>query len=477
MAAVAAAAAGDGAHSVGASLKTAGLISCLMTGILSGCAGTPDLRPVNGPLLNVETPSQKSEWARGFDVEGDVVMLSLSGGGARASAFSLGVLQELRDMQARDGERLIEKVALVTAVSGGAVTAAWFGLNGPDKLDEFRPVMLDKDWEREINQSFLVPNNVARVWQGGMNDREKLAGWLDREVYGGATMVAMSGGPRIVLNGTELFTGAPFAFTQTYFNTLCSDVSGVLVADAVATSMAVPIFFRPGILQAFNGANACAEPGWVRRAMADRGGSILTRETARAVRAWRDPQRVKYLHVADGGVIDNFGVSSLIVMDEAMGGELGPFSKQDAVQMRSLTFAVVNAEKPDVVRWPLEAGGPNGPEGVGALLDLSIDASKRMALDAFGARLEDWERNLVAFRCGLDAGEARQLGASEDWDCADFTVTLDEISFHDLGAVEGAALGDLATAVSLPADQIDRLIAGGRRAVRENSALQALSAD
>ncbi len=443
--------------------------------ILGGCAGTPDLSPVNGPLLAQSRVEAADDWSRGFGVEGDVVMLSLSGGGARASAFSLGVLQELRDTPSRDGARLIDEVALVTAVSGGAVTAAWFGLNGPEHLDGFRPAMLDKDWARELNQSLLAPNNLARAWQGGLNGRSKLAGWLDREVFSGATMVAMGGGPRIVINGTELFTGAPFAFTQLYFDTLCSDVSGVLVADAVATSMAVPIVFRPSVIRSFNEGCSAREPQWVGRLLEDRRRSILARETARAVRAWRDPERVGYLHVADGGVIDNFGVASLIVMDEATGGDLGPFSAEDAVRMSSLSFVVVNAEKPDVADWPLDARGPTGPESVGALLDLSIDASKRMALDAFSARLADWERRLVDFRCGLTAEEAERMGADDAWDCRAFEARLDVISFHDLGEEESAVLGDMATAVSLPGGKIDALIAGGRRAARENSVFQGLA--
>lgn len=445
--------------------------------LVAGCAGAPDVSPVNGPLLAQPRIAGDGDWASGFGVEGDVIMLSLSGGGARASAFSLGALQELRDTPARDGGRLIDEVALVTAVSGGGVTAAWFGLNGPEQLDGFRTAMLDKDWGSEIHQSLLSPNNLARVWAGGMNDRSNLAGWLNREVYGGATMIAMSGGPRIILNGTELFTGAPFAFTRTYFDAICSDVSGVLVADAVATSMAVPVFFRPSVLRSFNADCTAAEPAWVERELDNRNGSILTRETARAIRAWRDPGRVGYLHVADGGVIDNFGVASLIVMDEAAGGELGPFSREDAVRMRSLAFIVINAEKPDVAEWPLQARGPNGPEGVGALLDLSIDASKRMALEAFAAKLEDWERSVTAFRCGLSADEAQALGAGEGWRCDDLSMTLDVISFHDLGEDEGGALGDMATAVSLPASQIDALIAGGRRAIRENPSIRMLSAN
>lgn len=453
-----------------------GKLACGMLALAAGaCIGVPDATPVNGPMLTSSRIEVDDEWTRGFGVDGDVVMLSLSGGGARASAFSLGVLQELRDSPARGGGRLIDEVALVTAVSGGAVTAAWFGLNGPENLDEFRPAMLDKNWGNELHQSLLAPRNLARAWQGGINDRSDLAGWLDREVYKGATMVAMRGGPRIILNGTELFTGAPFAFTQMYFDTVCSDASGVLVADAVATSMAVPIFFRPSVIESFNEDCAAAEPAWVDRILKDRTRPILARETARAVRAWRDPSRVGYLHIVDGGVIDNFGVASLIVMDEAADGELGPFSPEDAVRMRSLAFVVVNAEKPDSVDWPLQARGPSGPESLGAILDLSIDASKRMALDAFAGRLADWQRSVISYRCALSQAEAKALGAAEGWDCSAFEATLDVISFHDLGEVEGADLGDFATAVSLPEDQIGALIAGGRRAVRENSVLQAMT--
>ena len=59
----------------------------LCAALLAGCAGTPDTTPVNGPLLASSRVQPQADWARGFGVEGDVVMLSLSGGGAWRQAL------------------------------------------------------------------------------------------------------------------------------------------------------------------------------------------------------------------------------------------------------------------------------------------------------------------------------------------------------------------------------------------------------
>ena len=85
--------------------------------------------------------------------------LALSGGGARAASFSLGVLLQLRDMKGADGRALIEKVALITSVSGGSTIAAWFGLHGSKGLDGFRAAMLDKDWQSQLHTTFMSTDN------------------------------------------------------------------------------------------------------------------------------------------------------------------------------------------------------------------------------------------------------------------------------------------------------------------------------
>src|SRR6476646_2658532 len=89
--------------------------------LVAGCATASAPEPVNAPALSASTLAPNA------DLDGDVMALAFSGGGARAAAFSLGALQGLREMRAADGRTLLDHVRLVTAVSGGSITAAYFG--------------------------------------------------------------------------------------------------------------------------------------------------------------------------------------------------------------------------------------------------------------------------------------------------------------------------------------------------------------
>jgi predicted acylesterase/phospholipase RssA len=438
--------------------------------VSAACATSPDV-PVNARLL-AAPPAAAEE----IGVEGDAIALAFSGGGARAASFSYGVLLALKDLRGPDGRRLIDRVALVTAVSGGAITAAYLGQHGPDDLDNFRKVALDKDWAAKLHTSPFWPGNWVSLYDGGLNGPDKLADWLDAEVFAHGKMRDLRmAGPRIVINATELFTGAPFAFTPTYFNAICSDLPGLRIADAVAASMAVPVAFRPIIVEAFGENCPAPQPGWVAGAATDRSAPVLLRETARAFERYRDPTRMKYLHLADGGVVDNFGLASLITIRHAANTPWGPFSQRDAVKLKRLTFIVVNAEVTITGDWPLKAHGPNGPQLIGQALDISINANKRMALDAFSGMLNDWKRDLIDYRCKLSPAEASALGAPAGWKCDDLDFRLDMISFADLAPDQYKLLGAAPTAVSLPKELIDAAIAGGRRAIEINPLVKDLT--
>ena len=61
------------------------------------------------------------------------VILTFSGGGTRAAAFSYGVMEALRDTEIRwKGEKkaLLDEVDIISSVSGGSFTAAYYALHG-----------------------------------------------------------------------------------------------------------------------------------------------------------------------------------------------------------------------------------------------------------------------------------------------------------------------------------------------------------
>lgn len=435
---------------------------------LAGCA-TPARNPINAPAAHNAAPAEP------LSLEGDVIALAMSGGGARAAAFSLGVLQGLREMPAGDGRTLLDHVALVTSVSGGSITAGYFGQHGPAGLDTFRAAYLDKDWAAQLHLSPLWPANWVRAMNGGLNGEDKLADWLDAEVFAGGRMrdLARPGHPRIWLNSADLYNGTPFAFTPLYFDAICSDLASVRIADAVAASMAVPVAFRPILVEPYP-QRCAAPPAWESAALADRGSTALLRETAQAFVAYRNPARMRYVHLVDGGIIDNLGLSSLSVMRRAAATPYGPFTPRDAVRVRRMTFLVVNAEMVRDVDWQMRADGPTGAETLSTAFDVSIEAANRAAYDNFRQMIADWQRELRAYRCALSAEEvARLRGGLDGWVCDDLHFVVDMISFADLDEARRRQLGLAPTAVSLPPASIDALIAGGRDLVQANAAARA----
>ncbi len=439
------------------------LAAVLFAWVLTACATGA---PVNAPALASRAPHVERE----VDAGEDVIVLALSGGGARAASFSLGVMQGMRAMRARDGRALLDHIVLISSVSGGSILSAYYGLHDADGLDTFRAAYLDKQWRLNSTLSPVSWWNAAR---GGVNGPNRLADWLDREIYQGARFAALRG-PRIALNAADLYNATPFAFTNFYFDGVCSELSSVRVADAVAASMAVPMAFRPVLVEAFPG-DTCPEPDWIAPALSDRHAPEFLRMTARAFRNYRAPQRQRYLHLVDGGVVDNLGVTSLSVAHAALGAP-APLTPREAVRARRIVFLVVNSEYIRARDFQLDAASPGGGEMLYSSLDIATDAAKRAALDAFRANLPEMADALRHYRCSLTPREVRALrGSTEGWACSDLAVSLEVIAIADLPPAQYEALIGTPTLVSLPPEIVDALIAGGRAAATGNAALQALS--
>lgn len=438
---------------------------------LAGCATTPEPRVINQPAS-----APLATASNDLPLEGDVMVLAFSGGGARAAAFSLGALEGLRDMRAADGRALIDHVRLVSGVSGGSILAAYFGQHGAAGVDSFRAAYLDKNWAGALHTSPYSPLNWARALRGGVNDRTKLADWLDREVFAGGTMsqVWNGSGRQVWINATDFYNGTTFAFTPPYFSALCSDLGSVRIADAVAASMAVPVAFSPVLAAPYP--DRCGALDWVARAADDRAAPAGVRRTAQAFRNYRDPERQKYLHLVDGGVLDNLGLTALSLAHQTADTPIGPLTPRDAVRLRRMTFLVVNSEKIRATNWQRTPQGPSGVEVAETLADLIIESPNRSSYDLFRGLVRDWEKEVRAYRCSLSQDDvARLRGDVAGWDCAGVHFAVDMVSFSDLDSAATAKLGAAPTKVSLPHDVIDALIAGGRAGVQRNPSVLALT--
>ena len=108
-------------------------VSTLMSGCASRIWNEPLLEPnKDNYFFANHLPKQNS--AETF------VVLAFSGGGTRSAAFSYGLLEKLRDTEVTiDGKsvRLLDEVDVISSVSGGSYTAAYYGLFGEQIFEDF----------------------------------------------------------------------------------------------------------------------------------------------------------------------------------------------------------------------------------------------------------------------------------------------------------------------------------------------------
>lgn len=449
-------------------------LAVLAAWLLAACA-TPtfDNAPRNLPV----TPAFVAQAAAPRDIVGQhVIGLSLSGGGLRAAAFSLGVVQALAGMDGQSVD-VFDDLTFVSSVSGGSLVAAYVGLYGRDGLQHFRERVLLQDLERDLRLDWLSPTNLLRLMAGGLNDRSNLARRLDAEVFGGATFadLARRNKPDVWINATDLYHRTPFPFTPPVFLALCSDLSTMPVSEAVAASMAVPLVFAPVVLRTYP--ESCLTPLPPLAAHLHDTAGIATdtvASVAKAIRDYREPTRVRYIKLSDGGLTDNQGLASILVARSLSGTPHGPLTEADAVRLRRMLFLIVDVGRAPAGDWVLQAQGPGGLDIGIAAADAAIDSATRLSATAFRDMARRWQDDLVRFRCGLDAERVQSLlPKGEPWICDDLRIVVETLSPEALEPARAARLRAMPTRLVLSASQVDEAIAAGRDAARASPALRA----
>lgn len=453
-------------------VKLAAAFGCALA-VLCGCASTANL-PFNKPETLSDTPPP-----RNVNVQRDGMMLGLafSGGGTRAAAFSYGVLKELDATTIQTSSQttttLYDRISFISGVSGGSVLAAYVGLRNRAALADFRERFLLKDAEENLStRASLI--NLGRALGGGVNEAAHLTGWLDDNLYHGATLGQLESGqqPRVYIYASDIYNSQPFVFSRSTFQALCSDYESYPVSQAVAASAAVPFVFSPIVVESF--AQDCKQPlpSWVEKA-AKRDDATTTKAVAQALQRYRDANVIRYVKLVDGGVTDNFGVSGFIVDHERGETPYAPLTEQQAVNLQRALVLVVNAGQEPAGDWARNLEGPGGADLVRAVTDTMIKSSSRAAFDAFRQTFKVWRDDLVRWRCRLSMAQIEKLrGTLKGWRCNDVSFYVGELAFDQLGPVRSKELSAIPSRFKLPADQVDTLIDAGRQALRNNGQFQ-----
>lgn len=334
------------------------------------------------------------------------VVLAFSGGGTRAAAFSYGVLEKLRDTEVPSGgqpTRLLDLVDVVTSVSGGSYTAAYYGLFGDRIFDDFRTRFLYRDWQGELLGLLGRPDHLLSIASRHYNRSDLVAAYLDRTLLEGKTFADMSpaGLPMVILNASDLNNATTFSFIQQQFDFLCSDLSTYPVANAVMASAAVPGLFAPIALRNYPDCPQRHQP-WVAQSLAH--DDLLSRRhaVALALSRYDNPQRMPILRLVDGGITDNLGVRGSMMSPVAQYGNVpdmaGAFTPEQLRRVRHVLVIVANAQVYAPYPWSERGRVPGTIDTLRASFDASLGIlnNETAALAKSGFLM--WARHVNAMR-------------------------------------------------------------------------------
>jgi predicted acylesterase/phospholipase RssA len=277
--------------------------------------------------------------------------LAISGGGSRAANFGAAVMLELQQ------RNLLEQVDVISGVSGGTLPTVYYGLG--DKAGDFTEPALRKalgyDFQTSWIRRWFLPQNIFRYWLSDFTRSDIMVQVFNNELYHDATFAHLRSHPKILLNSTVHNDHTRFTFTDERFARLHSVLASYPVANAVNASSAFPGAFQDVTLQ------------WY----------------------MQPPQ---YVHLYDGGPIDNLGVQAITeyINRNILGTSLKELFSNGCLII--IIDATPASEHPELNTGPSSR----------SFVDYFVDTN---ALDAMDAMLLESRRSLLA---GMGIPVARQ---------------------------------------------------------------------
>lgn len=387
------------------------------------------------------------------------VLLAFSGGGTRASAFAYGVLKELANIEIKTEKGtgpLLDEVDVISSVSGGSFTAAYYGLYGERIFTDFEQRFLRKDVEGILLRKVFNPINWVKLLSQTYGRIDMAADYYDEILFNGATFAGFQrpDAPLIVINATDLATGSRFPFVQPAFDMLCADLSEYPVSRAVAASSAVPVLFSPITLENFAGNCGYQPPAWLAEALKD---EALTQRKieARHYQDYLERDKRPWLHLVDGGISDNLGLRAYY---NALNIAAEPDSRFRALphpDARHTMIISVNARAKHKSNWVLERYAPSTLEVIGSV---SADQISRYSDDTIQLVRYTFER------------WAKDKSTPE----RPVTFHFVEVSFDQVrDDSERDFLNSIGTNFDLSDEKVDRLIAAAGQVLHDSVEFQA----
>jgi NTE family protein len=394
------------------------------------------------------------------------VILTFSGGGTRAAAFTYGVLEALRETTVEmDGKprNLLGEVDVISSVSGGSFTTAYYALYGNDIFVEggrFQKNFLYHDVQSDLIYKLFNPYNWVRL-ASPVFGRIELASELYRKLlFGDATFQDLEGHQRkpfIMINATDMVKGSQFTFTQSQFDPICADLSRFPIARAVAASSNFPLAFSPLTINSYPGTCRYTEPMWVQQALGDLPANPRRYYRARMLRTYQETDR-RYVHLLDGGVADNIGLRGPLTSIRSGDVDWSVLRKIGLEEIKKLVVIVVDA------RNEVKSGFDKSPNAPGTLA--VVNAIATTPLDNYSFDSIELLQDILRRR---DDAQRRQP------DLHQVQIYRIYVGFDQIkDDAEREAFLATKTSFDLPGERVDALRRKGAELLRQSACFQEL---
>jgi NTE family protein len=390
-----------------------------------------------------------------------LVMLGFSGGGTRASALAYGVLEELADTVITIGghkRRLLDEVDIISSVSGGSFTSAYFALFGDGIFEDFKENMLLRPIQSDLIKSLFYPVNWRNLASPYYGRSDLAVTYYQDNIFKGKTFgdIDRRTAPWIIINATDIATGQRMVFTRNMFNLFCVDYGSYPVARAVAASSGVPGLETPIAFKNHAGSCGYTLPDELLKPLQAEKNPMI-KAKIQSYLDYLDADKRPWLHLVDGGITDNLGLRQFYEfssLEKEFKHLLRKLIGGKPAKVKDVLIVSVNAAVEHNKDWAQFGETPSERQALGSMTHLQLRHYTADTLHIVREAYRRWQNRAPQDEVPPNF-EFVELG---------FAAVKDEQT--------KAYLNTLPTSLELNEKQVDTLIEAGRQLLRDSQSFQ-----
>lgn len=301
-------------------------------------------------------------------------------------------------------------------------------------------------------EELFQPINWLELSETNYGRSEMAVEFFDQEIFGGSTFadIRYPDSPFILINSSDLSTGAQISFAPPVFASLCLDLDSYSVSRAIVASSAVPGLATPIELKSYAGTCNAPHTEWLFNDI-EQDEAPLQDELLSSVDNYQNSQLNPYLHLVDGGVTDNLGLRPFLNAFGTSSSHRRALQSLGHDNIRQILIISVNASTFELPGWSTQAGPPGMLE--------SLRAVETIQMHHYNVD------TLLLMR-----HTQRELATSLSNPGRPVTVDFVDVSFRKVqDQTERDELNRIPTSFQLENSSVDQVIAAGRL-VLSNSA-------